>query len=242
MTMRTRRHRAGRGDDDALPLRREQGRAVRADGRRDHGRADRPGRRARRRLARGRSPRSRAARYGVFKRHPVDGRAHGRRGRPGPAARTALRHFEQSLRSRPRSPGSTTSTSQFGARRTRRRLRVRPRDARSRDRPATTRQTRGARSTRCSTTCETQLATGEFPHLRARRRRSPRQFERFAGIAGTRSASSAACSACSTGSSCGYGAARPGSKAEPTSMGCLTIPNFRSHAAHCSRTSSRSWP
>ena len=39
-----------------------------------------------------------------------------------------------------------------------------------------------------------------------------------------------------------YGAARPRSKALPTSMGSFTMPNCRSHAAHFSRTSSRSWP
>jgi hypothetical protein len=39
-----------------------------------------------------------------------------------------------------------------------------------------------------------------------------------------------------------YGAARPRSKALPTSMGRFTMPNCRSHAAHFSRTSSRSWP
>jgi Domain of unknown function (DUF1707) len=39
-----------------------------------------------------------------------------------------------------------------------------------------------------------------------------------------------------------YGVARPRSKALPTSMGSFTMPNCRSHAAHFSRTSSRSWP
>jgi uncharacterized protein DUF1707 len=39
-----------------------------------------------------------------------------------------------------------------------------------------------------------------------------------------------------------YGVARPRSKALPTSMGRFTMPNCRSHAAHFSRTSSRSWP
>jgi len=39
-----------------------------------------------------------------------------------------------------------------------------------------------------------------------------------------------------------YGTARPRSKALPTSMGRFTMPNCRSHAAHFSRTSSRSWP
>jgi uncharacterized protein DUF1707 len=39
-----------------------------------------------------------------------------------------------------------------------------------------------------------------------------------------------------------YGIARPRSKALPTSMGRFTMPNCRSHAAHFSRTSSRSWP
>src|SRR5215217_1514508 len=39
-----------------------------------------------------------------------------------------------------------------------------------------------------------------------------------------------------------YGAARPRSKALPTSMRSFTMPNCRSHAAHFSRTSSRSWP
>jgi hypothetical protein len=39
-----------------------------------------------------------------------------------------------------------------------------------------------------------------------------------------------------------YGPARPRSKALPTSMGRFTMPNCRSHAAHFSRTSSRSWP
>jgi hypothetical protein len=40
----------------------------------------------------------------------------------------------------------------------------------------------------------------------------------------------------------GYGWARPGSKLAPTSIGCLTMPKRRSHAAHFSRTSARSWP
>ena len=39
-----------------------------------------------------------------------------------------------------------------------------------------------------------------------------------------------------------YGAARPRSKALPTSMRSFTMPNCRSHSAHFSRTSSRSWP
>jgi hypothetical protein len=39
-----------------------------------------------------------------------------------------------------------------------------------------------------------------------------------------------------------YGVARPRSKALPTSMRSFTMPNCRSHAAHFSRTSSRSWP
>ena len=39
-----------------------------------------------------------------------------------------------------------------------------------------------------------------------------------------------------------YGAARPRSKALPTSMRSFTMPNCRSHRAHWSRTSSRSWP
>jgi len=39
-----------------------------------------------------------------------------------------------------------------------------------------------------------------------------------------------------------YGIARPRSKALPTSMRSFTMPNCRSHAAHFSRTSSRSWP
>jgi hypothetical protein len=39
-----------------------------------------------------------------------------------------------------------------------------------------------------------------------------------------------------------YGIARPRSNALPTSMGRFTMPNCRSHAAHFSRTSSRSWP
>jgi Flp pilus assembly protein TadB len=39
-----------------------------------------------------------------------------------------------------------------------------------------------------------------------------------------------------------YGAARPRSKALPTSMGRFTMPNCRSHSAHFSRTSWRSWP
>ena len=39
-----------------------------------------------------------------------------------------------------------------------------------------------------------------------------------------------------------YGAARLRSKADPTSIGFFTMPNCRSHAAHFSRTSSRSWP
>jgi Flp pilus assembly protein TadB len=40
----------------------------------------------------------------------------------------------------------------------------------------------------------------------------------------------------------GYGWASPRSKPRPTSMGLRTMPNFRSHAAHFSRTSWRSWP
>jgi hypothetical protein len=39
-----------------------------------------------------------------------------------------------------------------------------------------------------------------------------------------------------------YGVARPRSKALPTSMRSFTMPNCRSHAAHFSRTSWRSWP
>jgi DUF1707 SHOCT-like domain len=39
-----------------------------------------------------------------------------------------------------------------------------------------------------------------------------------------------------------YGVARPRSNALPTSMGRFTMPNCRSHSAHFSRTSSRSWP
>jgi hypothetical protein len=39
-----------------------------------------------------------------------------------------------------------------------------------------------------------------------------------------------------------YGIARPRSNALPTSMRSFTMPNCRSHAAHFSRTSSRSWP
>jgi hypothetical protein len=39
-----------------------------------------------------------------------------------------------------------------------------------------------------------------------------------------------------------YGWARPRSKVDPTSIGFFTMPNSRSHAAHFSRTSSRSWP
>jgi uncharacterized protein DUF1707 len=39
-----------------------------------------------------------------------------------------------------------------------------------------------------------------------------------------------------------YGVARPRSKALPMSMRSFTMPNCRSHAAHFSRTSSRSWP
>jgi hypothetical protein len=39
-----------------------------------------------------------------------------------------------------------------------------------------------------------------------------------------------------------YGWARPRSKALPTSMSFLTIPNSRSHRAHFRRTSWRSWP
>jgi hypothetical protein len=39
-----------------------------------------------------------------------------------------------------------------------------------------------------------------------------------------------------------YGVARPRSNALPTSMRSFTMPNCRSHAAHFSRTSSRSWP
>jgi hypothetical protein len=39
-----------------------------------------------------------------------------------------------------------------------------------------------------------------------------------------------------------YGWARPRSKVDPTSIGFFTMPNRRSHAAHFSRTSSRSWP
>jgi hypothetical protein len=39
-----------------------------------------------------------------------------------------------------------------------------------------------------------------------------------------------------------YGWARPRSKALPTSISFLTIPNSRSHRAHFCRTSSRSWP
>jgi Flp pilus assembly protein TadB len=39
-----------------------------------------------------------------------------------------------------------------------------------------------------------------------------------------------------------YGWARPRSKLDPTSMGLFTMPNRRSHAAHFSRTSWRSWP
>ena len=39
-----------------------------------------------------------------------------------------------------------------------------------------------------------------------------------------------------------YGIARPRSKALPTSMRFFTMPNCRSHAAHFSRTSWRSWP
>jgi hypothetical protein len=40
----------------------------------------------------------------------------------------------------------------------------------------------------------------------------------------------------------GYGWASPRSKLRPTSIGCCTMPNFRSQAAHFSRTSWRSWP
>ena len=40
----------------------------------------------------------------------------------------------------------------------------------------------------------------------------------------------------------GYRWASPKSKLRPTSMGLSTMPNFRSHAAHFSRTSWRSWP
>jgi Flp pilus assembly protein TadB len=40
----------------------------------------------------------------------------------------------------------------------------------------------------------------------------------------------------------GYGWASPRSKLRPTSMGWSTMPNFRSQAAHFSRTSWRSWP
>jgi hypothetical protein len=40
----------------------------------------------------------------------------------------------------------------------------------------------------------------------------------------------------------GYGWASPRSKLRPTSMGFCTMPNFRSQAAHFSRTSWRSWP
>jgi hypothetical protein len=39
-----------------------------------------------------------------------------------------------------------------------------------------------------------------------------------------------------------YGWARPRSKALPTSISFLTIPNSRSHRAHFCRTSWRSWP
>jgi hypothetical protein len=39
-----------------------------------------------------------------------------------------------------------------------------------------------------------------------------------------------------------YGWASPRSKLRPTSMGLSTMPNFRSQAAHFSRTSWRSWP
>jgi hypothetical protein len=39
-----------------------------------------------------------------------------------------------------------------------------------------------------------------------------------------------------------YGAARLRSNARPTSIGRFTMPNCRSHAAHFSRTSWRSWP
>ena len=39
-----------------------------------------------------------------------------------------------------------------------------------------------------------------------------------------------------------YGWASPRSKLRPTSIGCRTMPNFRSQAAHFSRTSWRSWP
>jgi Flp pilus assembly protein TadB len=40
----------------------------------------------------------------------------------------------------------------------------------------------------------------------------------------------------------GYGWASPRSKVRPTSIGFRTMPNFRSQAAHFSRTSWRSWP
>ena len=39
-----------------------------------------------------------------------------------------------------------------------------------------------------------------------------------------------------------YGTARLRSNADRTSIGCFTMPNCRSHAAHFSRTSWRSWP
>jgi hypothetical protein len=39
-----------------------------------------------------------------------------------------------------------------------------------------------------------------------------------------------------------YGWARPRSKVDPTSIGFFTMPKSRSHFAHFSRTSSRSWP
>jgi Flp pilus assembly protein TadB len=39
-----------------------------------------------------------------------------------------------------------------------------------------------------------------------------------------------------------YGWASPRSKLRPTSIGFCTMPNFRSQAAHFSRTSWRSWP